>query len=138
MLRFFALLIAMFFASTAFADTKVVLSTKPFNAQSAVTDADSSAMESHRAHSVSFQCVWASLGGTQDGTVCVETSGNGVNFDSKTDAAGDPVCMDVDSADGSATININYAVSEDFYRLAFLHGQIATTGTLTCTATFKG
>ncbi len=70
--------------------------------------------------SASFHVIWSGLTGTLDGTVTVEVSNDGVNWDTKNGAS-----VTLNSAASNQMISLNGVVTEEFYRVRLTPGNIS-------------
>jgi hypothetical protein len=120
------------------ASTSVIVKDFPFKAKSAATAANSWTVGAGNlglpidvglcTHG-SFQLEWASITGTPDATFSVMTSNDGVTWQAKGDANGNPVVFTMSGASGNDMISFNDTISEEFYGLAYAPVD-ATGGTI--------
>lgn len=72
----------------------------------------------------SAQVVWSGLTGTVNGTVQLNVSNDGTDWDSKSGAS-----VTLSGASGHATISLNGVASEEFYQVVYSHTGV-TGGTV--------
>lgn len=77
----------------------------------------------------SFQVVWASLTGTVNATVAINSSVDCVNYKPKLDASSNPISVTLSGASGSSIISINGLITEPCYQAVYTAGTV-TGGTV--------
>lgn len=130
--KFVAFLLLML-ATRAHAITIETTKSRTINAITASADYTGAAINAGTALNASFQCSWASLTGSLDGTFQVEVSNNsGTNWTTKSAAA-----ITVSGATGADMISLNGVVTEESYHIKWTHNNVSG-GTVNCYAVFKG
>lgn len=132
--RYLLLLLSLLLATSVQAITVTTFDGRVINAQVASADyTPSGYIDASTSTFGSVQCLWASLTGTLDGQFIVEVSNNdGTTWTAKSGAA-----FTVSGATGNDSISLNAVVSEDRYRVRWVHNNVSG-GTVNCYATFKG
>lgn len=105
-----------------------VISAKP-----AAADYTSAWFDTSNASSVSVHCLWASLTGTLDGQFLVDVSNDGGTNDAPKSGA----TLTVSGATGDDVISLNGVVTEEKYRVRWVHNNVSG-GTVNCYVAAKG